>query len=274
MLRQQQDHVVELVHSRTADIVAMRDKAIAASEAKSAFLSKMSHELRIPLTNIMGYSEIVIDEMEQSGNKGKNVIKDLKKIKLSGQHLLNIIKDILDITRLDSGDAKVEMQTFLFSDVLDYVMRAIEPFAQENHNLLEVENELLSTTMETDRFHLQEAMLQVLKNACKYTEHGKITVHIYSEHNKNKDWLVCVVTDTGIGMTFAQQEQLFQQFSMNEQSMPQRGDGIALGLVIGRAYCRIMGGDISFKSEIGKGSEFTIRLPVCLPQSQQPTGTI
>lgn len=262
-LRQYQDHLVELVHARTADIITMRDQAIAASEAKSAFLSKMSHELRTPLNAIIGYSELLIDDL-MDNNKNGNFLDDLKRIKLSGHHLLSIIKEILDITRIDDVSTHLEIERFKVSKMLDEALTTIEPLVQENKNTLTVNNSLHLLTLESDRFRLQEVLMQVLQNACKYTENGQIALDIFSETECGTDWLVIVVTDTGIGMTIAQQSKVFQRFVQADKPVSRRFDGLGLSLAIGRGYCRALGGDINFESEVGKGSKFTIRIPTII----------
>lgn len=270
-LRQHQDHLVELVHTRTADVVAMRDKAIAASEAKSAFLSKMSHELRTPLNAIIGYSELLMDDVNDTLKKD-SFIKDLKKIKLSGHHLLSIIKEILDITRIDDVKAKLNLESFSISKLLKEVLTVVESIAVENDNQLIINNSLNSSTIESDRFRLQEVLTQVLKNACKYTEHGKIILDLTSEFKNNKEWLVFVVTDTGIGMTQSQQQNVFDSFVQGDDSTSRRFDGMGLGLAISRGYCNVMGGEISFVSDVGKGTVFTVRIPTVIKRKMVHTG--
>lgn len=265
-LRQYRDHLVELVHARTADIITMRDQAIAASEAKSAFLSKMSHELRTPLNAIIGYSELLIDDL-MDNNKNGNFLGDLKRIKLSGHHLLSIIKEILDITRIEDVSAHLEIEKFKVPKLLDEVLTTIEPLAHENKNTLTVHNSLQFLILESDRFRLQEVLMQVLQNACKYTENGQIKVDIFNETERGTDWLVIVVTDTGIGMTMAQQSKVFQRFVQGDKPISRHFDGLGFGLAISRGYCRTLGGDISFESEVGKGSKFTIRIPTAINDS-------
>lgn len=259
-LENHQRELVDTVHARTADLVVMRDQALAASEAKSFFLSKVSHELRTPLNAIIGYTEMIYDELRE-GNRRID-IQDVDKVRLSASHLLSIITDILDITRLEKGTARIVKSTFSISQMLDDVISSAKPLAIKNGNRIQVCNHLGHDQIETDKVRLQDALGHVLENACKYTSKGIITVDVGQQTDGANTMLDFRVIDNGIGISLAQQEKLFNEFVQGDDSTTRRYDGLGLGLAKSRGYCRLMGGDITLNTQAGKGSEFIISIPV------------
>ena len=259
-LEQHQQELVDTVHARTSDLVVMRDQALAASETKSFFLSKVSHELRTPLNAIIGYTEIIYDELREG--KRKIDIEDVDKVRISALHLLSIITDILDITRLEKGTAQLVMSSFSISQLVGDVMSRAQPLAAKNGNRIEVRNHLGHDHIEADRVRLQDALDHVLDNACKYTNAGSITIDIKQHTSSNQTLLDFRVMDNGIGISLEQQERIFNVFVQGDDSTTRRFDGLGLGLAKSRGYCRLMGGDITLNTEEGKGSEFIISIPV------------
>jgi signal transduction histidine kinase len=259
-LEKHQQELVDTVHARTADLVVMRDQALAASEAKSLFLSKVSHELRTPLNAIIGYTEIIFDELRE-GNRRID-IQDVDKVRISALHLLSIITDLLDITRLEKGTARITKSSFSISQLIGDVMSRAQPLAAKNGNRIEVRNHLGHDQIESDKGRLQDALDHVLDNACKYTSEGIITIDIEQHKEGDNTWLDFRVIDNGIGISLEQQERIFNVFVQGDDSTTRRFDGLGLGLAKSRGYCRLMGGDITLNTEEGKGSEFIISIPV------------
>lgn len=261
-LEKHQRELVDTVHARTADLVVMRDQAVSASEAKSVFLSKVSHELRTPLNAIIGYTDIVLDELKAGADKIDT--KDMQNIRISALHLLSIINDLLDITRLENGTAQLIVSRFSISQMIGDLMSRIQPAAAKNGNRLQVNNHVGEDLIETDKLRLQDALDHVLDNACKYTSNGVITIDVEQQSSDGATLLNFHVVDNGIGITLEQQERIFNVFVQGDDSTTRRFDGLGLGLAKSRGYCRLMGGDITVKTEPGKGSKFTISVPVNL----------
>ena len=258
-LRVHQVHLREMVHERTKDVVRIRDQAMKASEAKSIFLSNISHELRTPLNAIIGYTEMILDEMDMTSES--RFLSELQKVHASALHLMSIISKILDVTQIEDGSARLRVEMFSVSELIQEVIDAVSSLATTNNNLLEVKNNLTHDTIQTDRLRLQESLIHVMENACKFTENGKIDILLRSFHKSDKDWIQISIRDNGKGMTPEEQERVFEIFYKGDKTSTQKISGIGVGLAISRGYCRLMGGDITFKSELGKGSLFIITIP-------------
>jgi len=265
-LRLHQIHLREMVHERTKDVVRIRDQAMKASEAKSIFLSNISHELRTPLNAIIGYTEMILDEMDMTSES--RFLNELKKVHASAMHLFSIISKILDVTQIEDGSARLRIEMFSVTELIQEVIDAESALASANNNLLEVKNNLAHDTIQTDRLRLQESLLHVLENACKFTENGKIDILLRNFHKSDKDWIQISIRDNGKGMTTEEQERIFEIFYKGDKTSTQKISGIGVGLAISRGYCRLMGGDITFKSELGKGSLFIITIPSVVPMEQ------
>jgi len=258
-LRLHQAHLREMVHERTKDVVKIRDQAMKASEAKSIFLSNISHELRTPLNAIIGYTEMILEEMDIT-SETRN-LSELQKIHASAMHLLSVISKILDVTQIEDGSARLRVEMVSVSELIQEVIDAVSSLATTNNNLLEVNNNLVQDTIQTDRLRLQESLIHVLENACKFTENGKIEILLRSFNKSDKDWIQISIRDNGRGMTPEEQDRIFEIFYKGDKTSMQKFSGIGVGLAISRGYCRLMGGDITFKSELGKGSLFIITVP-------------
>jgi hypothetical protein len=186
----------------------------------------------------------------------------MEKVHKSAVHLFSIISDLLDFTRLEHGTARLANDRFSISKLTADVMSRLQVAALKNGNHLELRNHLTVDLVETDRRHLQNALEHVLDNACKYTSEGTITLDIEQQPLKAGTLLNFRVCDNGIGISPEQQERIFNVFVQGDDSATRRFDGLGLGLAKSRGYCRLMGGDITLKTEPGKGSEFTISVPV------------
>ena len=255
-----QQELVDAVHARTSDLVVMRDQALAANEAKSNFLSNISHELRTPLNAIIGYTDLILDELKEGSRKIE--IADVDKVRISALHLLSVISDILDITRLEKGSIEPNISEFSISQLVGNVMSRAQPLATKNGNRIEVKNHVGHDFVETDKERLADALHHVLDNACKYTHNGIITIDVEQIVYQKDAMLMFRVVDNGIGISLEEKERIFNVFVQGDESSTRKFDGLGLGLAKSRGYCRLLGGDITLNSERGKGSEFCITVPV------------
>jgi len=236
-----------------------RDQALEANRAKSAFLANMSHELRTPLNAVIGYSEMLIDDAEDAGQHEN--INDLQKIHHSGKHLLTLISDILDLSKIEAGKIELYTENFSLSSLINDITETITPIANENNNKLSQHSTLGPTDIRTDKIRLKQILLNLLSNACKFTKEGEVSLDVYQELHNGKPWIYFKISDTGIGITDAQLNMLFNEFTQADSSTTRKYGGTGLGLVISQRFCQLMGGDIDVTSTYGKGSVFTMKLP-------------
>jgi PAS domain S-box-containing protein len=232
-----------------------RDQALEASQAKSGFLANMSHELRTPLNAIIGYSEMLQDDVEDRGLS--DLVPDLKKIQTAGRHLLTLINNVLDLSKIEAGKMELCLEHFDVAGLVREVTDTIEPLVQKNANTLAVSCGADLGRMHADVTKVRQSLFNLLGNACKFTKGGEIGLRV----ERRSEALVFRVSDTGIGMTPEQMKRLFQDFTQADGSTSRKYGGTGLGLSISRRFCQLMGGDISVESTAGKGSIFTIELP-------------
>ncbi len=228
-----------------------------ANKSKSQFLANMSHELRTPLNAIIGYSEILQEEAEELEPEELNA--DLGKIEAAGRHLLGLINDILDLSKIEAGKMELYLESFEVPVALQEVVFTVQPLLQKNENQLQVDCEPEIGEMYADVTKVRQILLNLLGNACKFTHQGTIFLRVFQ---KEGEMMVFEVRDTGIGMTPEQLEKLFQPFTQADTSTTRKYGGTGLGLAIAKQFCHMMGGEITVDSEVGKGSTFTIHLPV------------
>ena len=252
------------IQSRDAELTIAKEAAEEASRAKSSFLANMSHELRTPLNAIIGYSEMLQEEAEERGVPEFGA--DLKKVHGAGRHLLSLINDILDLSKIESGKMELLLETFEVRSLLEDVESTIKPLVEKNHNTLEVVGATDAGAMHADVTRLRQVLFNLLSNACKFTEKGRITLDVRREHGTFGDDVVFRLSDTGIGMTPEQQSRLFEAFMQADASTSRRFGGTGLGLAISRRFCQMMGGDVSVTSTPGVGSTFTVRIPATVPE--------
>ena len=242
-----------------ATLTKAKDAADAANQAKSAFLATMSHELRTPMNAILGYSEILMEDAQDKGQE--DFIPDLQKIHASGNHLLSLINNILDLSKIEAGKMDLFLESFGISRVIEDVVSTIRPLVEKNANTLQVHCAADLGTMHADLTKVRQSLFNLLSNACKFTENGTITLEASRELIGGVDWIKFSVSDTGIGMAPDQMEKLFQPFVQGDASTSRKFGGTGLGMTITHRFCQMMGGEISAVSEPGSGTTFTIRLP-------------
>jgi len=272
-----------------------KEAAEAANRSKSIFLANMSHELRTPLNAIIGYSEILQEDARELLG-AEEFIDDLQRINTAGQHLLALIKDILDLTKIEAGHIELHLETFTILNLVEEVVATIAPMADKNSNILEIQCPDDIGSMQTDLTKLRQSLLNLLSNASKFTESGAITFAITrcaetpaetaqrrkklgayrgvspsenssSSLSSSQDWIVFTVKDTGLGMSSELLAIIFEPFTQGDLSTTKKYGGTGLGLTITKNFCEMMGGDITAFSELEKGSIFTIRLPAMLVET-------
>jgi signal transduction histidine kinase len=250
--------VIAIENVRLFDEIQDKSRQLAeASQHKSQFLANMSHELRTPLNAIIGVSEMLREDAEALNQDTEPVDRVLG----AGRHLLALINDILDLSKIEAGRMELQLESFPLAPLIADVVKTIEPLAAKNANQVAVHCNKAIGTLYADQMRLRQALLNLMSNANKFTERGTITVDARQGHENGRDWVTIAVADTGIGMTPDQMGKLFQEFSQADASTTRKYGGTGLGLAISKRFCQMMGGDITVASEPGRGSTFTIRLP-------------
>ncbi len=252
------------------EAIEARNAAETANRTKSAFLANMSHELRTPMNAIIGYSEMLIEEAEDL--EQDEMIPDLQKIRSAGKHLLSLINDVLDLSKIEAGKMTLYLEEFAVEEMLDDVVTTISPLLDQNKNRLVIEKAPGLGTIRADLTKVRQTLFNLLSNATKFTEEGEIRLVASRESTPEAggtgEYLTLRITDSGIGMTPEQLGRLFQAFTQADASTTRKYGGTGLGLVISRKFCQMMGGDITVKSTIGSGSTFTVILPVAVIQPE------
>ncbi|MEG4815008.1 ATP-binding protein [Microcoleus sp. K5-D4] len=251
---------IEIAERKRAEIALQEalHKAEAASRAKSTFLANMSHELRTPLNAIIGYSEMLQEEARESGLE--EIIPDTQKIYNAGKHLLTLINDILDLSKIEAGRMELYLEKFDLSNLIEEVVATLHPLVEKNHNQLQVSCSENLGVMYADLTKVRQILFNLLSNALKFTEGGTVLLSATREPAGDTDWVYLQVSDTGIGMSAEQQQGLFQPFIQGDASTTRKYGGTGLGLAISRLFCQMMGGDITVESVLDVGSTFTVHL--------------
>jgi signal transduction histidine kinase len=236
-----------------------KDLADRANRAKSIFLAKMSHELRTPLNAVIGFSEILLDDVELDG-KNKHKRADLERINSAGKHLLSLVTDVLDLSKIESNHIELKIEEFDLNEMVREVVATVQQMVAEKKNKLVVRCPANVGVVSTDQTKLRQAALNLLSNAAKFTEAGAITLGVQRRKRPAGDWIEIQVQDTGIGIAEPDIGRLFQNFGQANQSTSRKYGGTGLGLALSQKLCALMGGGISVNSELGHGSCFTIRV--------------
>jgi PAS domain S-box-containing protein len=233
--------------------------AEAANQAKSVFLATMSHELRTPLNAIIGYSEMLQEEVLDRGQEA--LIPDLQKINAAGKHLLDLINNVLDLSKIEADRMELYVETFDVASMIKDVTGVMQPLVAQHGNTLHVHCQADVGSMRADLTKVRQSLVNLLANASKFTARGRITLEVLRERRTMEEWLIFRVRDTGIGMTAEQMCHLFQPFVQAHASTARHFGGTGLGLAITKKFCDMMGGEISVESVVGQGTAFTIVLP-------------
>jgi signal transduction histidine kinase len=252
--RELEDRVV----ARTDELERARLRAEGASHAKSAFLANVSHELRTPLNAIIGYSEILLEDAQESGQA--EAAADLEKIQVAAGHVLSLVNDVLDLTKVEAGKVDLQLETFEVRPLLEDVVATVRPLAEKNRNALFLEVDPELDHMHSDATKVRQALFNLLANAAKFTGDGEIK--LLARLEKGGDTFVRFeVEDTGSGIDAGELDRIFEEFTQGDGARNRDAGGAGLGLAITRRFCRMLGGDIGADSEPGRGSRFTIRIP-------------
>ena len=244
------------VRRRTQELDDARRAAEEANRAKSIFLSNMSHELRTPLNSIIGYSDMILEELEVAAPAQIEI--DLQRIRSAGRHLLNIINNVLDLSKIEAGRMMLDLEHVSVAALVHDVLATTQPLAAQGQNTLRVMLPEAAVEIYTDATKLRQILINLLSNAAKFTQHGSITLtaRLHAER------LIFEVADTGIGIDPQALPLLFQPFTQADSSTTRKYGGTGLGLTITRHFCRLLGGDIDVESVVGQGSRFTVSLPL------------
>jgi signal transduction histidine kinase len=257
-LRARADELEAVVRLRTRELEEARDAAEAATESKSRFLAHMSHEVRTPLNAILGYSEMLAEELAERG--ASDLLPDLDKIRRAAGHQLALVTEALDLGKIEAGKAEIHLTSFDAGRLVRETAETAWPLVKKGHNRLETSGVESLGTVFSDEGKLRQVLLNLLSNAARFTESGTIFV----EASRTDETLTVRVRDTGVGMTPEQLERIFTPYAQGGSGTSARYGGTGLGLVISRGYCELLRGSLDVESVAGKGSTFTARVPVRL----------
>lgn len=267
------------VEARTLELAeAMEEAQVAraiaedANRAKSVFLANMSHELRTPLNAIIGYSEMMLEEVEHFDKE--QAVADLSRIQNAGRHLLGLISDVLDLSKIEAGRMELVLETFELSHVIEEVASTIRPLAEQNNNAFVLDYPENLGQMKADQTKVRQILFNLLNNACKFSKDGTVSLTVTPESILETDWITFEVKDTGIGITKEQMNRLFQPFVQADASTTREYGGTGLGLAISRQFCQMMEGDITVESQVNIGSVFTVKLPTQVSTQYAPVKSI
>ena len=253
---------VDKVVKSNIDLAIARDTEKEANQAKSTFLANMSHELRTPLNAIIGYSEII--QESALDNKDKESLEDSRRIHSAARHLLHLINEVLDISKIEAGQESVWIEYIKLHNLVDDVAELIQPAVQKNNNRLKIDFDSQLDCIKTDAVKLKQVFFNLLSNAAKFTENGEINLIL----RKEGGWLTVLIVDTGLGIKSENMHKVFKPFSQVDYSSTRKFGGTGLGLAITRHYCEMLGGSIEVSSEYKLGTTFTVRLPINLPYDE------
>jgi signal transduction histidine kinase len=259
------------LEKRAQRLARSNEEALDASRAKSAFIAHMSHELRTPLTAIIGYSELLEDEFHDLNSAGV-FIPDMQKIQTAAQHLLGLINNMLDLSKIEAGKMELFLEEFELSELIDEAVSTTRPLIEKNGNQFMLRCEDALGPVRLDRVKARQVLLNLLSNAAKFTSGGEVVLAGRREASDRGEELVLQVIDSGIGMSPSQIKRIFQEFAQGSAATTRRYGGTGLGLAISRNFCHLMRGEIEVESALGRGTTFTVRLPARLEDDELEAG--
>jgi signal transduction histidine kinase len=251
--------LVQEIRKAYSEVASARDMAMEANAAKSKFVANMTHELRTPMNAIIGYTELLLEETHE-----KNLVKihnDLTKIESSAKILLQLINEVLDLSKIEAGKMEIHLDSFNIQEIIESAIHTIEPMLKKNKNTLNLQCDDDLGYMVADMNRVRQTLINLLSNANKFTENGEITLQATRIKKQDVPWVIFKVTDTGIGIPQNKLRSIFSEFTQADASINRKFGGTGLGLAISQRFCRMMGGTITVNSEVNKGSTFTVQLP-------------
>jgi PAS domain S-box-containing protein len=242
------------------ELASAKEQAEHANRAKSDFLARMSHELRTPLNAIIGITEMLIEDVKDKDNDALG--EPLTRVNGAGRHLLDLINELLDVSKIEAGKIDLHIETFNITDLIKDVTATVKPMLDADHDTLEIKNLTEKEDVLSDKKRVMQILLNLLSNAAKFTENGSVTLKVKFTNEDNSEYIFFDVIDTGIGIPEDKIDKIFDEYSQVKSSKSSKFASTGLGLSISRKLARIMGGDIIVSSKYGKGSTFTVKLPV------------
>ncbi len=259
-MRSQIERETERYLAVNEQLKVVKEMADAANRARTIFLTRMSHELRTPLNAVIGYSELILETMSFDGADEARQ-KDVRSINAAGRHLLSLVIDVLDVSKIESETVELRVDTFELDALIEQAVATVKPLASANGNTLDVVKPAAGAQLTTDQTKLRQVIVNLLSNAAKFTKNGKVTLALAMDRKPTGMWLDVRVRDTGIGIAEGDIARLFQNFAQASASTSHRYGGTGLGLALSQKLCTLMGGTITVTSEIGKGSVFGFCIP-------------
>lgn len=265
------DEMLDQLQEQKEQLQTALESAQAADRTKSRFLANMSHELRTPLNAIIGYSELIMETLDEDKEKELEHLNDLESIRSAGQYLLSLINDILDIAKIEAGKMEIYKSQFTLIDMIDDVAATAMPMMLRNNNHAEIECPETVGDMESDELRIRQVLINLMSNAAKFTHDGNVKLLVKRYSMNGNDWIRFSIEDDGIGISDTHSNRLFNEFAQIEDHIKGKPHGTGLGLSISRKFCNLMGGDIRLESTPGVGSTFIVDLPANLPSQIEVT---